>query len=129
MDRIKLNKDEMDKLKSFRHEMGLSQKIVTELTGHYIRNYESTGLSLPSGLLEKLAELYDKEEIKNFGVKVKGESRAAINAVNAMNKKKEQEKVTKILVTPEVYDFSKFKKLRTIQSKEENLYIPEKWEM
>ena len=35
----------------------------------------------------------------------------------------------KIINTPEVYDFSKFNKLRTIQSKEENLYIPEKWEM
>jgi len=39
----------------------------------------------------------------------------------------EKEKMVGILNTPEVYDFSKFKKTRTVQSDELNFYVPEKW--
>jgi hypothetical protein len=39
----------------------------------------------------------------------------------------EKQKMVGILSTPEVYDFSKFKKTRTVQSDELNFYVPEKW--
>ncbi|WPY01486.1 hypothetical protein Trichorick_01399 (plasmid) [Candidatus Trichorickettsia mobilis] len=40
---------------------------------------------------------------------------------------KEKARLVEILNTPEVYDFSKFKKTRTVQSDELNFYVPEKW--
>jgi len=41
--------------------------------------------------------------------------------------KEEKQRMFEILNLPEVYDFSKFKKTRTVQSDELNFYIPEKW--
>lgn len=40
----------------------------------------------------------------------------------------ERLKMIEILNQPEVYDFSKFKKTRTIQSLDLNYYVPEKWQ-
>ena len=40
---------------------------------------------------------------------------------------KEKTRLIEILNTPEVYDFSNFKRTKTIQTDELNFYIPEKW--
>jgi transcriptional regulator with XRE-family HTH domain len=131
MIRVKLSKEELDKLRRFRCEIGLTQYKVTQLTvtGSNIRSYESGKFNPSTELLEKLAKLYDKEEIKNFGVKVERKGGSTPSSVSAINKKESRKKMVEILNGPEIYDFSNFKKVETIQDKEENLYVPEKWMM
>ena len=129
MIRVKLSKEELDKLRRFRDKIGFSQHKVIEVTGSNLRNYESGKFNPSAELLEKLAELYGEEEIKNFGVKIERKGGATPSAINAINKEQSRRKMVEILNGPEIYDFSKFKKVGTIQDKEENLYIPEKWMM
>ena len=94
MIRVKLNEEELEKLRSFRCEMGLSLTKVTELMGigSKLRDYESGKFNPSIEFLEKLAELYDKEEIKNFGVKIAGKGGSTPSAVNAINKKESRKK-------------------------------------
>ena len=132
MIRVKLSEDELRKLRNFRIEKQLVASRVSTLlfmAPSVYTQYEIGTHTIPLEVLEKLAELYGKEEVKNFGVRVEGRSgnTRIPSFVSNTNKEDQTQKMVGILSTPEVYDFSKFKKTRTVQSDELNFYVPEKW--
>ena len=123
MIRVKLREHELDKLIDFRQEVGLTKyrvSVLLDMNNNNYSRYECGANTIPLEHLEKLAELYGKEEIKKFGVRVdRNES--------TIDKSEEKKPYKGELIAPVLNAINSFRKTRTVQTDELNLYIPEKW--
>jgi transcriptional regulator with XRE-family HTH domain len=124
MVRVKLREHELKKLSGFRTDAWLTQERVAgslNIKVNTFADYERGKSNIPLEFLQKLAEMYGKEEIKKFGVKAEGKKFVTKEKQSYKNSHESD------LIAPVLDVVNTFRKTRTVQTDELNFYVPEKW--